>query len=43
MSQIPINTIDGIARTILATYYKIGVYNVFEREFPAVLEITDTD
>ena len=30
---------DDICRTILATYYKIGVYNVFERDFPAVVEI----
>lgn len=34
---MPINTIDGICRTILSTYHKIGVYNVFEHQFPAIM------
>ena len=34
------NTIEGgICRTILATYYKIGSFNVFEHDFPAVMEV----
>lgn len=32
-------TEDGICRTILATYHKIGTYNVFEHNFPAVMEV----
>ena len=32
-------TEDGICRTILATYHKIGTYNVFEHQFPAVMEV----
>jgi len=35
----PLNTVNGICRTMLSTYYKIGVYNVFEHQFPAVLTI----
>ena len=34
-----LNMLDGCCRTILATYYKIGVYNVFEHQFPAVMMI----
>lgn len=41
MTRILLNTIgdDGICRTILSTYHKIGVYNVFEHLFPAILEL----
>lgn len=39
MTVIPINTIEGLCRTILATYHKIGTYNVFEHDFPAVMEV----
>ena len=35
---MPINTVEGLCRTILATYYKIGTFNVFEHCFPAILE-----
>ena len=38
MIRIPMNTADGLCRTILSTYHKIGVYNVFEHWFPAVIE-----
>lgn len=48
MKQIPLNTIKtkcvwggGVSRTILATYHKIGSYNVFEHNFPAILEVYD--
>lgn len=41
MKVIPINTIEGICRTILSTYYKIGTYNVFEHDFPAIMEINE--
>lgn len=47
MKIIPLNAIDDlsglICRTILATYHKIGTYNVFQHDFPAVLEIDETD
>lgn len=33
------NVVGGCCRTILATYHKIGVYNVFEHLFPAVMEV----
>lgn len=38
------NSIGGgqICRAILATYYKIGTYNVIEHNFPAILEIYET-
>lgn len=40
MKKIPMNTTeDGTSRTILATYHKIGTYNVFEHNFPAVMEV----
>lgn len=41
--QIVLNTImindKEVCRALLATYYKIGTYNVFEHCFPAVMEI----
>ena len=44
MKILPLNTTeDGISRTILATYHKIGTYNVFEHNFPAVMEIYETE
>lgn len=34
------NTIeDGICRTILSTYHKVGTFNVFKHNFPAVMEV----
>lgn len=43
--RITLNTIQTdsgeVARTILATYHKIGVYNVFEHDFPAILELCE--
>jgi hypothetical protein len=33
------NSIGGVSRTLLSTYHKIGVYNVLEHNFPAVMEI----
>ena len=39
MKRKMLNETDGVCRTILATYYKIGTYNVFEHNFPAVIEI----
>jgi len=43
MRTIAINTIeDGICRTILATYHKVGTCNVFEHNFPAVMEVSRT-
>ena len=36
-------TEDGICRTILATYHKIGTYNVFEHNFPAVMEVYESE
>lgn len=40
MTRILLNTIGGgVCRTILSTYHKIGVYNVFEHLFPAILEL----
>lgn len=36
-------TEDGICRTILATYHKIGTYNVFEHDFPAVMEVYESE
>lgn len=40
MKKIAINTIEGgICRTILSTYHKVGTFNVFEHNFPAVMEI----
>lgn len=33
------NSIGGVSRTLLATYHKIGMYNVLEHNFPAVIEI----
>lgn len=43
MLRIIMNTTeDGICRTILATYYKIGTYNVFEHSFPAVMEVYES-
>ena len=41
MRQLLFGTRTDICRTILATYYKVGVYNVLEREFPAVIEIDE--
>lgn len=39
MRKIAINTIeDGICRTILSTYHKVGTFNVFEHNFPAIIE-----
>ena len=32
-----------MCRTILATYHKIGTYNVFEHDFPAVIEFNEND
>lgn len=44
MKQIPMNTMaEGICRTILSTYYKIGTYNVFEHDFPAIIEINESE
>lgn len=47
MKQIPLNTVKnnmgGVSRTILATYHKIGSYNVFEHNFPAILEVYEKD
>lgn len=44
MLRIIMNTTeDGICRTILATYHKIGTYNVFEHNFPAILEVYEKD
>lgn len=40
--QSVLGAADGVARTLLATYYKIGTYNVFERGFMAVIEYEDT-
>lgn len=42
-TKIPLNAIDGglICRTILATYHKIGAYNVFQHLFPSVIEQTN--
>lgn len=38
------NTIeDGICRTILATYHKVGTCNVFEHNFPAVMEVYESE
>lgn len=39
--RVILNAVGGgqICRTILATYHKIGVYNVFEHNFPAILEL----
>ena len=47
MKLIPLNTVDdlsgAICRTILATYHKIGTYNVFQHDFPAVLIVYEED
>lgn len=49
MKQIPLNTVKNnmgegeVSRTILATYHKIGSYNVFEHNFPAILEVYEKD
>ena len=47
MRNTPLNAIPTeaghICRTILATYHKIGTYNVFEHNFPAVLESYETE
>ena len=44
MRTIAINTIgDGICRTILSTYHKVGTFNVFEHNFPAVMELYAED
>ncbi len=44
MKKIAINTIeDGICRTILSTYHKVGTFNVFEHNFPAVMELYEED
>ena len=44
MLRIAMNTTeDGICRTILATYHKIGTYNVFEHDFPAVMEVYENE
>ena len=40
--QTVLGAANGVARTLLATYYKIGTYNVFERGFMAVIEYEDT-
>lgn len=34
---------EGICRTLLATYHKVGTFNVFEHNFPAVLELYEED
>lgn len=40
MKKIALNTAEeGICRTLLATYHKVGSFNVFEHDFPAVMEI----
>lgn len=36
-------TEDGICRTILATYHKVGTCNVFEHNFPAVMEVYESE
>ena len=41
MKQTPMNTTEGICRTILATYHKIGVYNVLQHNFPAIFLYND--
>lgn len=39
MKKIALNTAEeGICRTLLATYHKVGSFNVFEHDFPAVIE-----
>lgn len=42
MTQTPLNAIKTnrgrVFRTVLASYYKVGVYNVFEHGFPAIVE-----
>jgi len=40
--QQVLGDIDGIARTLLSTYYKIGCYNVFDKGFMAVIEYEDS-
>lgn len=40
--QSVLGATDGVSRTLLATYYKIGTYNVFERGFMAVVEYEDS-
>lgn len=39
--QSVLGATDGVSRTLLATYYKIGTYNVFEHGFMAVIEYED--
>lgn len=34
---------DGCCRTILSTYHKVGTFNVFEHNFPAVMELYEED
>lgn len=42
--RIAMNTTeDGICRTILATYHKAGSFNVFEHDFPAVMEVYESE
>ena len=42
--RVPLNMSEnGICRTILATYHKIGIYNVFEHDFPAIMEIYEDE
>lgn len=41
--KIPLNALEKgrICRTILATYHKIGTYNVFQHSFPSLMEISN--
>lgn len=44
MKKIALNTAEeGICRTLLATYHKVGSFNVFEHDFPAVMEYEGDD
>lgn len=44
MKRIALNTAEeGICRTLLATYHKVGSFNVFEHNFPAVMEIYEEE
>lgn len=42
--RIAVNALEGgaVCRTLLATYHKIGVYNVSDHSFPAVGEIEES-
>ena len=37
------NVANGLCPTLRATYYKIGVYNVLVKGFPAVMEVNDNE